>query len=104
MKLEVIDGARSRASQIDLANIVTWTNRIAELRRYVERIAPRVLETLERGESIEVGDHFATLEPPVEVNGVRYRVLKINGATCYVTAEGSLHSMELAFCRIRGGV
>lgn len=102
--LEIIDGSRPRASQTDLENLLHWSQKLAEIQSHIDRVAPRVIEALGSRQGVEAGAHVAKLGPPVEIAGVRYRALSVDGARVYVSVDGALHHVERAICKIQGGV
>lgn len=98
---DVVSGSRPRASQADLGNLLHWAGRIEDIQRHIDRVAPRVVASIQNG-FVEAGEFTATLEEPVRLNGVTYRILKIDGRRCHIAIDGGLESIERAFCAIRG--
>lgn len=82
-------------AQTDLENIATWQSQIDRLEAMKARACKRVLRQLADGAEIEPGSRFAE-SVPVEIRGVAYEVLEVDGRKCYIYAEGGLKDLLAA--------
>jgi len=87
--LRPVPSHRSEVDQTVLENIATWQSQIDHLEGMKARAAKKVLRQLADGARIQPGPRDAVVEL-VEIAGVAYDVLKVDGRKCYIYAEGGL--------------